>query len=161
MSRHVHRFVPLVLAAVVVVVLALTLGGTASAKKKHKPLKVTCDQLHDQIGQTAEAFRDQYNAMGFTIEEAPYGFLVGGGCKKSGKRTRQGSAFMADVHHSGDGDPPFPGETDPNVVEYHWLWDETLTITKKRKLIDSAGNFRCVKYFLDDSTPSGLNERPC
>ena len=157
MARSTRMSIPLIAA----LALALVLAAGAATAKKHKPLKVTCDQLHAQIFQTAERFRSQYNAMGFTIEDAPEGFLVGGGCKKFGKRTRQGTAYMADVHHSGDNDPPFPGETNPEIVEYHWFWDETVTIKKKRKLINTVSNFRCVKYSLDDSAPNGFNEVPC
>jgi hypothetical protein len=68
---------------------------------------------------------------------------------------------MADVHHSGDNDPPFPGETNPNVVEYHWFWDEIVTRTKKGKLRHTVTNFRCVKDIADPSAPGGLNEVPC
>jgi hypothetical protein len=154
MARSTRMSIHLIAAAALILLLAT---GAATAKK-HKPLKVTCDQLHAQIFKTAEQFRSQYNAMGFTIEDAPEGFLVGGGCKKFGKRTRQGSAYMADVHHSGDNDPPFPGEANPDVLEYHWLWNETVTVTKKRKLVSTVSDFRCVK---DVFTQLDIQEVPC
>ena len=133
----------------------------AEAKKSHKRLRLTCDQTQTEIFNTAERYRAQYNAMGFTIEPAPEGVLVAGACKNIAPLTRQGRAYMADVHHSGDGDPPFPGETNPNVVEYHWFWDEIVRRTKKGKLRDTVTNFTCVKDILDSSAPSGLSEVSC
>ena len=139
---------------------ACAIGANADAKK-HKRLRLTCDQTTEEIAKTAEQYRTRYNAMGFTIEPAPYGVLVSGGCKNVAPLTRRGRAFMADVHHSGDNDPPFPGETNPNVVEYHWFWDETVARTKKGKLRDTVTNFTCVKDIAGSSAPSGLTEVPC
>jgi hypothetical protein len=108
---------------------------------------LTCDQTIEEIARTAQQFLAQYNAMGFTIEDGPDGVLVGSGCKNIAPLTRQGRAYMADVHHSCDNDPPFPGETNPDVYEYHWFWDEIVARTKKGRLRDTVQNFQCVKNF--------------
>ena len=86
-------------AVVALLIVATALATGADARKR---LRLTCDQTTDAIFQTAERYRAKYNGMGFTIEDAPYGFLVGSGCKNVGKLTRQGSAYMADVHHTDD-----------------------------------------------------------
>ena len=132
MDAALTRKVP---AAVVVGLLIVAVGAVTGADaKKHKRLRLTCDQTTDAIFQTGEQYREKYNAMGFTIEDAPYGLLVGGGCKNIGKLTRQGSAYMADVHYNDDGSPPFPGEMNPDVYAYHWQWNEIVARTKKGRI---------------------------
>jgi hypothetical protein len=141
--------------------LALLIIGVAvpgAHAKKHKRLRLTCDQTTEAIFQTAEQYRAKYNAMGFTIEDAPYGLLVGGGCKNVGKLTRQGAAYLADVHYADDGSPPFPGETNPDVQEYHWFWNEIVARTKKGRIRTTVIDFRCVK---DIYTQSDIQEVPC
>jgi hypothetical protein len=137
------------LTATTMLVLATALVFTGGAAgKKHKRLRLTCDQATEAIFNTGEQFRAQYNAKGFTIEPAPDGLLVGSGCKNVGKLTRQGSAYMADVHHTDDGSPPFPGETNPNVYAYHWQWIETVARTKKGRIRTTVTDFRCTKEAL-------------
>jgi hypothetical protein len=134
--------------AIALVLLATAVAAAGADAKKHKRLRLTCDQTTDAIFQTGEQLRAKYNAMGFTIEPAPYGLLVGGGCKNIGKLTRQGSAFMADVHHTDDGSPPFPGETNPDVYAYHWQWREIVTRTKKGRIRTTVTDFQCTREAL-------------
>jgi len=134
-------------------------GGVAG--KKHKRLRLTCDQAIAAISVTAEQYRSQYNAKGFTIEPAPDGLLVGGGCRNVGKLTRQGSAYMADVHYSGDGSPPFPGETNPNVYAYHWQWSETVTRTKKGRIRTAVSDFTCTREALGPAPEYDIQVLPC
>ena len=143
-----------------VLLTALVLSGGAAAKK-HKRLRLTCDQATEAISVTAEQYRARYNAMGFTIEPAPYGLLVGGGCKNVGKLTRQGGAYMADVHYADDGSPPFPGETNPDVYGYHWQWNEIVTRTKKGRLRTSVSDFRCTKEALGPPPEYDIQVLPC
>ena len=133
----------------------------ADAKKKHKRLRLTCDQTTQAIFRTAEQYRAQLNSQGYTIEDAPYGLLVGSGCKNIGKLTRQGRAYLADIHYTDDGSPAFPGETNPNVQEYHWFWDEIVARTKKGKIRTTVQNFTCVKDIYDPNPPFEISEVPC
>ena len=151
----------LVLAGALILLLASVLAGGALAKKKHKRLRLTCDQTTEAIFQTAQQYRAQYNAKGFTIEPAPDGLLVGSGCRNVGKLTRQGSAFMADVHHAEDGSPPFPGETNPDVYAYHWQWSETVARTKKGRIRTAVTDFRCTKEALGPAPLFDIQELPC
>ena len=146
--------------ALLLLATAIAVSGGAAAKK-HKRLRLTCDQTTDAIFDTAEQYRARYNAMGFTIEEAPYGVLVGSGCKNIGKLTRRGSAYMADVHHTGDGSPPFPGETNPDVYAYHWQWNEIVTRTKKGRIRPTVTDFRCTREALGPPPDYGVQELPC
>lgn len=139
-------------------VIAVAVAGGADAKKRHKKIRLTCDQTTQEIFNTAERFRAQLNGQGFTIEDAPYGLLVGSGCKNVGPHSRQGRAFLADIHYADDGTPPFPGETNPNVLEYHWFWGQIVTRTKKGKLRDTVLNFTCVK---DIYNGGDIQEVPC
>jgi hypothetical protein len=142
-------------------VIALAASASAVGKKKHKRLRLTCDQTTQAIFQTAEQLRAQLNSQGYTIEDAPYGLLVGGGCKNIAPLTRQGRAFLADVHYADDGSPPFPGETNPDVREYHWFWDEIVARTKKGKIRTTVQNFTCVKDIYDPNPPYEISEVPC
>jgi hypothetical protein len=139
---------------------ALVLSGAADAKK-HKRLRLTCDQAREAIATTAEQYRARYNAMGFTIEPAPDGLLVGGGCKNVGKLTRQGAAYMADVHHGDDGSPPFPGEPNPDVYAYHWQWSEIVTRTKKGRIRTSVTDFQCTREALGPPPEFDIQVLPC
>jgi hypothetical protein len=147
---------------------AITLGllvlaaavATGADAKKHRRLRLTCDQTTQEIFNVAERYRADYNAKGWTIEPAPDGLLVGGACKNIAPLTRQGRFYMADVHHH-DTDPPFPGETDPRVTEYHWIGDVTVRRTKKGKLSDTVQNITCVKDYIDDTPPYDIHEVPC
>jgi hypothetical protein len=141
-------------------IVAVAMIGVADGQK-HKRLRLTCDQTTDAIFQTAEQFRAQYNAQGFTIEDAPYGLLVGSGCRNVGKLTRQGSAYMADVHYADDGSPPFPGETDSNVFKYRWQWTEVVTRTKKGKVRTTVSNFACFKVRRGPPPYYDSEEIPC
>jgi hypothetical protein len=146
------------LVTALVVLVGVGTAGIATAKKKR--LRLTCDQTTQAIFNTAQQLRAQYNAMGFTIEDTPYGILVGSGCKNVGKLTRKGSAYMGDVHHTDDGSPPFPGETNPYVYAYRWQWNEIVTRTKRGKIRTTVTEFRCVKEAME---PPGyaVQELPC
>jgi hypothetical protein len=147
-------------ALIALLICALVTAG-AVAKKKHKRLRLTCDQTTEAIFQTAQQYRAQYNAKGFTIEPAPDGILVGSGCRNVGKLTRQGSAYMADVHHAEDGSPPFPGETNPDVYAYHWQWSETVARTKKGRIRTTVSDFRCSKEAIGPAPACDIQELPC
>jgi hypothetical protein len=143
MSHGTRLGFALVLIAALAMLVAL-LGAGGAAAKKHKRLRLTCDQAQQEIFNSAERFRQQHNATGWTIEPAPDGLLVGG-CKNVAPLTRQGTAYLADVHHSGDGSPPFPGETNPDVYAYHWYWTEIVARTKKGRLRDTVTEFHCER----------------
>jgi hypothetical protein len=147
--------------ALLVLVTALVLTGGAAAKKKHKRLRLTCDQATEAIFATAQQLRAQFNAKGFTIEDAPYGILVGSGCKNIGKLTRQGSAYMADVHYADDGSPPFPGEANPDVYAYHWQWSEIVARTKKGRIRTTVTDFQCTREALGPPPYYDIQVLPC
>lgn len=144
----------------VVLLLALGSAGEAAAKK-HKRLRLTCDQTQQEIFNTAEQFRQQHNAVGWTIEPAPDGLLVGGACKNVAPLTRQGSAYLADVHHADDGSPPFPGEADASVYAYHWFWTEIVRRTKKGRLRDTVTDFNCQREAIGPSPDFDIQVLPC
>jgi len=152
------RRLPIALA--LLVLLTGALAGAAEGKK-HKRLRLTCDQAIEAISTTAEQYRARYNAMGYTIEPAPDGLLVGSGCRNVGKLTRQGSAYMADVHHAEDGSPPFPGETNPDVYAYHWQWSETVARTKKGRIRTTVSDFRCSKEAIGPAPAFDILQLPC
>jgi hypothetical protein len=135
-------------------------AGGATAKK-HKRLRLTCDQTTEEIFRTAEQFRQQHNAVGWTIEPAPDGLLVGGACKNIAPLTRQGTAYLADVHHSDDGSPPFPGETNPDVYAYHWYWTEIVARTKKGGLRDTITDFHCEREAIGPAPYYDIQVLPC
>ena len=144
------------------VVLLLALGSASeAAAKKHKHLRLTCDQTQQEIFNTAEQFRQQHNALGWTIEPAPDGLLVGGACKGVAPLTRQGSAYLADVHYADDGSPPFPGEADASVYAYHWFWTEIVTRTKKGRLRDTVTDFNCQREAIGPSPYFDIQVLPC
>jgi hypothetical protein len=149
-----------VTALLLVLLTGLIVSGGATGKK-HKRLRLTCNQAIEAISTTAEQYRAKYNAMGYTIEPAPDGLLVGGACKNVGKLTRQGGAYMADVHHSGDGSPPFPGETNPDVYAYHWQWTETVTRTKKGRIRTSVTDFKCTREAFGPPPEYDIQVLPC
>lgn len=149
------------LAISAVVGLLIVIGVVVTGADAKKRLRLTCDQTTDAIFKTAQGFRAKYNAMGFTIEDAPYGLLVGSGCKNIGKLTRQGSAYMADVHHTDDGSPPFPGETNPDVYAYRWQWNEIVTRTKKGRIRTTVTDFRCTKEAFGPPPTYDVQELPC
>jgi hypothetical protein len=146
--------------ALLLLATAVALSGGAAAKK-HKRLRLTCDQTTNAIFQTAEQYRAEYNAKGYTIEPAPEGLLVGSGCRNVGKLTRQGSAYMADVHYSDDGSPPFPGETNPDVYAYHWQWSETVSRTKKGRIRSSVTDFTCTREAYGPPPEFDIQVLPC
>jgi hypothetical protein len=160
MNPHARRLGPIVLVAALVVLVCLGTAGFASGKK-HKRLRLTCDQAREAIFNTAEQYRAHFNAMGFAIEDAPYGFLVGSGCKNVGKLTRQGSVYMADVHHTDDGKPPFPGETNPDVYAYHWQWNEIVTRTKKGRIRTTVTDFNCTREAFGPPPEYAVQVLPC
>ena len=151
----------LVIALTLIALLLAALAAGGAGAKKHKRLRLTCDQTTDAIFQTAEQYRAKYNAMGFTIEPAPYGVLVGSGCRNVGKLTRRGSAYMADVHHGDDGSPPFPGETNPGVYAYHWQWSEIVTRTKKGRIRTTVTDLRCTREALGPPPGYDVQELSC
>lgn len=148
----------IVFATAVTVVFAF--GSGDAVAKKHKRLRLTCDQAQQEIFNTAEQFRQQHNAMGWTIEPAPDGVLVGG-CKNVAPLTRQGTAYVADVHHADDGSPPFPGETNPDVYAYHWFWTETVARTKKGRLRDTVTDSQCQREAIGPAPNFDIQVLPC
>lgn len=155
-------------------VLAILLLASAlvsgAAAKKHKPLKVSCEQLYAKIDQTGAQLQAKYNAMGFTIGTpdpaypdypAQDGFTSAERCQKQGKRVRLGVGFMNDIHS--EGEPPFPGETNPAIREYFWTWNQTVTRTKKGKLRSAITSIRCEKYSYEGSPgdPMDTQTFPC
>jgi hypothetical protein len=149
----------LALAAALAMLVAL-LGAGGAAAKKHKRLRLTCDQAQQEIFNTAEQFRAQHNAIGWTIEPAPDGLLVGG-CKNVAPLTRQGTAYVADVHHPDDGSPPFPGEANPGVYAYHWFWTESVARTKKGRLRDTVGDVQCQREAIGPAPDYDIQVLPC
>jgi hypothetical protein len=158
MGHRLSRLVQIGLASALVILVALGTTGIASGKK-HKPLKVTCEQLYGEIEKTGAQLQAKFNAMGFTIGlpepvdpgDSSFlpgrtidGFVAGQACRKQGKRIRQGVGYMNDINSPGE--PPFPGETNPNIKEYFWTWGETVTRTKKGALRDTITSIRCEKY---------------
>jgi hypothetical protein len=160
MSHRTRLRFALVLTAVLAMLVAV-LGASGAAAKKHKRLRLTCDQAQQEIFNTAEQFRQQHNAMGWTIEPAPEGLLVGGACKNVAPLTRQGAAYLADVHHADDGSPPFPGETNPDVYAYHWYWTEIVARTKKGRLRDTVTDFRCQREAIGPAPYYVIQVLPC
>jgi hypothetical protein len=168
MSYRVRRFCAIALAGALVVLTALGPAGIASGKKKK--LKVTCEQLYAEIDKTGAQLQAKYNAMGFTIgtpdpafpgSPPQDGFNSGQACKKQGKRIRQGVGYMNDIHS--DGEPFFPGETNPAIREYFWTWNQTVTRTKKGKLRSAITSIGCEKYAYEGSpsNPQGTQTFPC
>jgi hypothetical protein len=166
MTRSLRISVPFL--AVLLLASAVLSGGVA-AKKRHKPLKVSCEQLYAEIEKTGAQLQAQYNAMGFTIgtpdpafPDAPAqdGFTSGGACKKQGKRIRMGVGYMNDIHS--EGEPPFPGESNPAIREYFWTWTQTVTRTKKGALRNAIA-LSCKKYIYDGSPsdPGNVQSFPC
>ena len=148
-----------VLLLITALVVALAVAPAAGAKKHRRALRLTCNQTINEVGLIAERYRTQYNAMGWTIESGPEGVLIGEGCANVGPLTRKGRFYMADFRHS-DSDPPFPGETNPDVGEYHWYADVIVRRTKKGRLSDTVQNFTCVKDIANRST-GDQTEVPC
>ena len=147
-------------AAFLLAVLIAAVAAAGADAKKHRRLRLTCDQAQEEIFNTAEQFRQQHNAMGWTIDPAPDGLLVGG-CKNVAPLTRQGTAYLADVHHGDDGSPPFPGETNPSVYAYHWFWTETVARTKKGKLRDTVGDIQCQREALGPAPDFDIQVLSC
>lgn len=165
MHRSLRTSIPLL---AVLVLGAGWMGGSAAAKK-HKPLKVSCEQLYAEIEKTGAQLQAQYNAMGFTIgvpdpafpgEPAQDGFISGKGCQKQGKRVRMGVGYMNDIPNEDGG---FPGETNPAIREYFWTWHETVVRTKKGRLRDTITSLSCEKYSYDGfaNNPQNLQSYPC
>jgi hypothetical protein len=164
MPRPLRPAAPL---AAILILAAACIGGQAAAKK-HKPLKVSCEQLYAEIDKTGAQLQAQYNGMGFTIgvpepdgSPAVDGFISGQACKKQGKRVRMGGGYMNDIHS--EGEPPFPGERNPAIREYFWKWRETVTRTKKGRLRDTINSLTCEKYSYSGSPgdPHDLQVFPC
>lgn len=157
MSQRVHISSAIILTCSLVLLAGLGSGGVASGKKKGKLLTVTCEQLYAEVEKTGAQLQAQYNAMGFTVD----GFNPKHACQKQGTRVRLGGGFMNDIHH--EGDPPFPGETNPAVREYFWTWSQTVTRTKKGRLRSAVTGIACEKYIYggNPSSPQGTVTLPC
>ena len=56
--------------------------------------------------------------------------------------------YMNDIHS--EGEPPFPGESNPAIREYFWTWTQTVTRTKKGALRNAIA-LSCKKYIYDRS----------
>jgi hypothetical protein len=149
------RCILLLIAALVV---ALAVAPAAGAKKHRRVLRLTCDQTINEVGLVADRYRTQYNSMGWTIEAGGEGELIADACANVGSLTRQGRFYLAD--RRSDSDPPFPGETNPDVGVYHWYADVIVRRTKKGGLSDTVQNFTCVKEIVNRSN-GDLSEAPC
>ena len=108
-------------------------GAQAAAK-----LKVSCEQLYEEIDKTAARLVEEYNAKGSSIDF--YGSFQR--CYKEGKRTRRGGGYMVD-------DYPIPGEPNQEVTDYYYRWVQVVTRTKKGKLRSTISDFRCAKNTVD------------
>jgi hypothetical protein len=179
MTRRVRRLANFMFCTALVILVGVWTTGSAAGKKA-KPLKVSCDQLYQEVNRTGAQLEQQYNAMGFTIGlpsplvPDPYdpagppsggdvvdGILHSGSCQKQGKRVRMGAGFLNDVHS--EGEPPFPGETNPAIREYNWYWTETVTRTKSGALRDVVTSIKCDKSIYDGSPsdPHNIQTFPC
>ena len=131
------------LASVAVIALCVgQLGASAASPSAGAAakLKVTCEQLYDQIDKTAVRLAAQFDAKGSSID------LIGSAqrCYKEGKRTRRGKGYMIDT-------PPIPGEADPAVSDYYYSWVQVVTRTKKGKLRSAISDFKCARTIVDNS----------
>ena len=108
-------------------------GAQAAAK-----LKVSCEQLYEEIDKTVARLVKEYNAKGSSIDF--YGSFQR--CYKEGKRTRRGGGYMVD-------DYPIPGEPNTEVTDYYYRWVQVVTRTKKGKLRSTISDFRCAKSTVD------------
>ena len=131
---------------------------------------MSCEQLYAEIETTGAQLQAQYNALGFTIglPDPAYptdpprdGANSGGACKKQGKRIRMGNGFMIDIHS--EGEPPFPGETNPAIREYDWFWGEIVVRTKKGRAPRHGHRLPVRKYAYDGSPgdPHNIQSFPC
>jgi hypothetical protein len=133
------------------VLLGPTSGAAAKKRKKSAP-RVTCQRFLTIVEQTARELEAQYNSIGFSIESPADvidgrtvdGYLVKNSCRRVGKRSRQGGGLLSDI--LSEGQPPFPGETNPEIKEYGWSWTELVTKTRKGKILDAVSDLRCQKY---------------
>jgi hypothetical protein len=168
--------------ALVLLVALSTLAGGAEAKKRHRYLPVRCgtEAYTNVIAQTGMQLVAQYNAMGFSIG-SPQDVAAGGGssidgvtpgeaCRYAGTRhlkggvstgVREGNGFMID--YRSEGEPPFPGETNPAIREYDWKWKELLSNTKKGVLHGVVSGINCTKYSYDGgfNNPGNVQGFPC
>jgi hypothetical protein len=67
---------------------------------------------------------------------------------------------VGDVHHTDDGSPPFPGETNPYVDSYRWQWNEIVTRTKKGRIRTTVTDFQCLKE-AREPPDYNIQELPC
>ena len=141
--------------------LAAVLGASGAAAKKHKRLRLTCDQAQQEIFNTAEQFRQQHNAMGWTIEPAPEGLLVGGACKNVARLTRQGAAYSRTCTTPTTAALRSPGRRTPDVYAYHWYWTEIVARTKKGRLRDTVTDFRCQREAIGPAPYFDIQVLPC
>ena len=177
--------------AVAVAIVALTVllvvasgPGLATAgghKHRNRYLPVRCEDpdYTNVIAQTGAQLVAQYNAMGFSIGSPQDvdangssidGATPGGACRYVGTRhlkggvstgVREGNGFMIDF--KSEGEPPFPGETNPAIREYDWKWKELVSNTRKGVLHGSISSLSCTKYSYDGTYNSSYNVQayPC
>jgi hypothetical protein len=118
--------------------------------------------------------------MGFSIG-SPQDVAAGGGtsidgtgsgaaCRYVGTRhlkggvstgVREGNGFVID--YLSEGQPPFPGETNPAIREYDWTWKELVSNTRKGVLHGSISGLKCTKYSYDGGfgDPHNIQAFPC
>ena len=177
--------------AALAILVALPTAGVASDpgrarasrhKQRHRYLPVRCEDpaYGNVIAQTGAQLVAQYNAMGFSIG-SPQDVDAGGGssidgttpgeaCRYVGTRhlkggvstgVREGNGFMID--YKSDGEPPFPGETNPAIREYDWKWKEIVSNTKKGVLHGTISSLNCTKYSYDGgfNDPRNTQAYPC
>jgi hypothetical protein len=118
--------------------------------------------------------------MGFNIG-SPQDVVEGGGtsidgsgageaCRYVGTRhlkggvstgVREGNGFMIDI--KSEGEPSFPGETNPAIREYDWKWKEIVSNTRKGVMHGTISSLNCTKYSYDGSpsNPGNIQAFPC
>jgi hypothetical protein len=186
MVKEASRAAAAVLIAVLTALLVLASGpGQATAgghKHRHRYLPVRCEdpRYRAVIAQTGDQLVAQYNAMGFSIGSTQ-DVATGGGssidgttpgeaCRYVGTRhlkggvstgVREGNGFLID--YLSEGEPPFPGETNPAIREYDWKWKELVSNTKKGVMRGTVSGITCTKYSYDGgfSNPSNVQGFPC
>lgn len=161
--------------------------GQATARHRNRNLPVQCNlAFFGVILKTGSQLEAQYNAMGFHIG-SPNDIAEGGtntngrpidgvgtkeACRYVGTRhfkngvstgVREGAGLMSDI--LSDGDPPFPGETNPAIREYDWSWKEIVSHNKKGVLVGTiSGPVGCTKASYDGyplSEVKNYQQYPC
>lgn len=191
MGKDVSRAtVAAAIAALGALLLVASGPGQARAgghRHRSRYLPVHCNSDFFEVTlQTGSQLAAQYNAMGFDIG-SPQDIAEGGtntngrpidrwgtteACRYAGTRhfktgvstgVREGKGQMNDI--LSDGEPSFPGETNPAIREYDWTWKELVFHNKKGVLVGTiSGPVTCTKQSYDGyplSEVRNVKEYPC